>query len=432
MAGIDIARADKAGRRILRPRIFSANDARRLARRRMPRMLFDFVDGGSGGESALRRNRAALNGIRLQPRVLGGKGRGGGGRGGGGGGGDKLGVRILGEEYGVPFGIAPMGMCDLTWPGADGMLVRAANARGMPLATSMAASTALEETWRMSGRRAWFQLYVGDADSLAATWRMVARAQKAGYKHLILTADVPRVARRGRDLRNGFGVPFRLGARQFFDFACHPRWVLETVVRGVPRMGNFSGGGKNGANGRVGRGEGKGDKFVRGGSREGADWGLLGKLRARWRGKLIVKGVLSPADARRAKDAGADAVYVSNHGGRQLDSAPAAIHMLPRIRAAVGATYPLIFDGGVRGGEDVVKALALGANLVMLGRAPLYAIGADGARGLAAVLDMVQEEVDLALAQLGVRGVGDLSAECVVGATRGATKSNRRKSKAVI
>ena len=353
----------------------------------MPRMMFDFVDGGSGRELALRRNQAAFANLQLQPRVLGNtdansntEGR-------------MLGKTILDEQYGLPFGVAPMGMCNLTWPGADCMLAAAALRYTIPLCVSAAASTRLDALHRQSGRKAWFQLYVGD--SMEATWQMVKRAQEAGYTHLILTADVPRLARRLRDLKNGFYMPFRFGMRQFFDFAMHPRWSIETLLYGIPRPMNFCASG-NGS-------------FVRNASREAANWIFLDQLRARWKGKLIVKGVLSPQDAQRIQQAGVDAIYVSNHGGRQLDSAPPAILMLARIRAAVGAEYPLIFDSGIRSGEDIVKALALGADFVMLGRPFLYAIGADGARGLATLIDILEEEINMVLAQLGVRQVGDLN-----------------------
>ena len=373
--------------RPLMPKIHSADDARRLARRRMPRLIYDFIAGAAGREVAARRNRRALAAIRLQPKVLVNTGK------------PALAMHLLDEEMGLPFGIAPMGMCNLSWPGADQMLARAARRRRIPLCVSMASSTTLEEVQRQAESQAWFQLYAGD--STEATLRMVKRAENAGYSRLILTADVPKVARRPRDLKNNFRVPFRLGARQLWDFALHPRWSMETLLRGVPRMMNFAADGEHG------------EKFVREAGR-GADWAFLDQLRAHWRGKLIVKGVLSAHDALRIKQAGADAVYVSNHGGRQLDSAPPAIEMLPAIRAAVGTDYPLIFDSGARSGEDIVKALALGADFVMLGRPVLYAIGADGERGLTALLDVLVDEIGTTMAQLGIYRAADLDSTVIV------------------
>ncbi len=355
-------------------------------------MMYDFIAGAAGRETSARGNQSALAKIRLQPRVLVNTEN------------RALGKTILGEEQGLPFGIAPMGMCNLAWPGADRMLAAAAARHDIPLCVSAAASTTLEEMQRRADGRAWFQLYGGaaDADTNArdTTLRMADRARDAGYTRLVLTVDVPQVARRMRELKNGFQVPFRLGPRQFRDFALHPRWSLETLLRGVPRMMNFAAPGAGG--------------FVREAGRGAADWAFLDRLRTRWNGKLIVKGVLSAEDARRIRQAGADAIYVSNHGGRQLDSAPPAITMLAGIRAAVGADYPLIFDSGIRNGEDVVKALALGADFVMLGRPLLFAIGADGARGLAALVDILADEISIVLAQLGLRRVGAVDRAVVV------------------
>ena len=167
---------------------------------------------------------------------------------------------------------------------------------------------------------------------------------------------------------------------------------------------------------------------MRGASQGGADWAFLDLLRKRWTGKLVVKGVLSPADALRIKDAGADAVYVSNHGGRQLDGAPAAIHALPQVRAAVGAGYPLIFDSGIRSGEDIVKALALGADFVMLGRAFLYAVGADGARGLATLIDVLADEMSVTLAQIGRRRIEDVDGAVLAGETANVPETIRDRA----
>ena len=372
-----------------------AEDARRLARRRMPRMMFDFVDGSAGLETGERLNRSAIEEIRLAPRVLVNvEGR-------------SLAKRFLGQNLDLPVGIAPMGMCDLTWPGADQMLAAEAIRRNIPLCLSSAASTSLEEMQTLADGRAWFQLYV--AQSPITAMQLVDRAASAGYEVLILTVDVPQVSRRIRDLKNGFQVPFHLGPRQILDFACHPRWSIGTLLKGVPKARNFE---------TTGNGRG----FVRGESRGSTDWAFLAQLRKRWKGKLVIKGVLSPDDAIRIREAGADAVYVSNHGGRQLDSAPAAIHALPRIRQAVGDGYPLIFDSGLRCGEDIVKALALGADFVMLGRPLMYAIGAAGAPGLAKLFDILTEEISVTLAQLGRRQIEQIDSTVLASPPTGLTR----------
>jgi isopentenyl diphosphate isomerase/L-lactate dehydrogenase-like FMN-dependent dehydrogenase len=203
-----------------------------------------------------------------------------------------------------------------------------------------------------------------------------------------------------RDLRNGFTVPFTMTPRAFLDFAMHPRWSLSTLAAGVPRPMNFTD--SNGSN-----------TFDRGASRSGADWDFLEVLRDKWPGKLIVKGVTSAIDARRIRSLGADAIYVSNHGARQLDSVPSAIQLLPLIRAAVGPDFPLLFDSGIRNGEDVVKAIALGADFVMIGRPALFALGAEGAQGLNALLKCFATDIRVVMAQLGITSISQIGPEAL-------------------
>lgn len=369
----------------------SAEDARELARRRMPRLIFDFIDGAAGTEGGLALNQAALAALRLMPRVLVDVTR------------QELGKTLFGRDWDLPFGIAPMGMCDLAWPGTDRAFAAEAKRRGLPVTVSTASSTPLEEMQRLAGGNAWFQLYV--TGSVETALGFVDRAETSGYEVLLLTVDVPKLGRRPRDIRNGFATPFRIRPRQFLDFALHPRWSLATLAAGAPRMANYGTGPKGGG-------------YDRNAARTGADWAFLDRLRARWKGRLVVKGVVSPEDAVRIRDAGADAVYVSNHGARQLDASIPTISALPLVRAAVGPGYPLIFDGGVRGGEDVVKALASGADFVMMGRPFLYAMGGGGARGLARFIDSVTEDVAIALAQIGLRRIADVSSRVLAPGSR--------------
>jgi L-lactate dehydrogenase (cytochrome) len=344
--------------------------------------VFDYIDGAVGNESAAANNLAALEHLRLMPRVLAPTQQ------------YQLTKTLLGQNLNLPFGIAPMGMCNLAWPGADRMLAAEAVKRGMPHGVSTAASTTLESMAEQAGALAWFQLYV--TGSLETAWALVDRAEACGYQVLILTVDVPRVAPRPRDQRNGFNMPFRIGTQQFMDFARHPHWSLASLLAGVPAAANFDAtpGGKS---------------FDRYASRAGANWDFLDQLRRRWKGKLVVKGVLNPDDAQRIRAAGADAIYVSNHGGRQLDSAPAAINALTQVRAALGPDFPLIFDSGIRSGEDILKALASGADFVMLGRPLLYALGADGARGLSSLLDAIVESLLVAMAQISLSDINDIN-----------------------
>jgi len=368
-------------------KLFSIADARSAAKWRMPKMIFDYIDGAAGGEISCEQNSAMLDRMRLLPRVLVNvEGR-------------RLDKSLFGREWGLPFGIAPMGMCNLTWPGADKMLAAAAVKYRMPVCLSTMASSSIESMRQQAGENAWFQLYVGQSEEIG--FDMVQRAEAAGYDTLILTVDVPMIAPRPREQRNGFQAPIKIGPKQFLDFATHPQWSIRTLLTGVPALANNQ---QNSA----------GEKFVRNESRGKVDWGFLDRLRQRWKGTLIVKGVLSAQDAVRIRDADVDAVYVSNHGGRQLDSAPATIAMLPGIRKAVGDDYPIIFDSGVRNGEAVIKALALGADFVMLGRPFLYGIGAAGEDGLDAVIKLLANQVDTTMAQLGRLDLDDIDSSVIV------------------
>ena len=368
-------------------KIFSASDARKYARRRLPRIIFDFIDGSAGEETACTLNVEAIEALRLLPRVLVNVDN------------RNLQKALFDQAWNLPFGIAPMGMCNLTWPGADAMLANAAKRYGIPLVLSTMASSSIETTAERAGEHAWFQLYVGQSEE--AAFHLVERAETVGYSNLVLTVDVPGIGARPREQRNGFQSPFRIRPKQFFDFAIHPRWSLTTLKTGVPRLANVNVPG--------------GVQFKRDEKRGGMDWDFLARLRDRWPGNLIVKGVLGCEDSKRIRDAGVDAVCVSNHGGRQFDSSPAAIQMLPRIRAAVGPDYPLLFDSGVRSGEGVIKALALGADFVFIGRPFLYAMGANGFEGLQQMIELIRSQIDIGLAQLGCPDINDVDASFVLG-----------------
>ena len=361
--------------------IFSTEDARRIARKRLPRMVFDFIEGAAGREVGVSRNEAAFDNIMLQPRVMENVSQ------------RSLTASILDQSFNIPFGVAPMGMCNLACPNADRFLAEMANKFDFPVCLSSAASSSIEDMAKWAGHRAWFQLYFSSSEE--ASMSMVDRALKAGFETLVLTVDVPQVSRRVRDLRNGFNLPFSMTPRAFWDFATHPRWSLRTLTAGAPSPRNFVD--KDGNT-----------KFNRGGNRAGANWDFFQLLRKKWPGKLIVKGVTSTEDAQRVQSLGADAIYVSNHGGRQLDSVPPTIQLLPLIRSEVGSDFPLLFDSGVRNGEDVVKALALGADFVMLGRPALLALGAEGVTGLNALLKCFTEDISVVLAQLGMTSINDL------------------------
>ena len=375
--------ARKYSARICRAAV-NADAARLRAKSRLPRIAFDFIDGAVGRETCAARNIQAFDRVRLMPRGLVDVSK------------RSLKKRILGFEFDLPFGIAPMGMCGLAGPGADRLIAQEARRRNIPWCVSSAASMSLEGARAEAGRNAWFQLYVGSDTSQALS--LLARAKAADYETLVLTVDVPVLSRRDREVARGYDVPVRIGLRQLADFALHPLWSAKALVRGVPRPGNYD----------FSRGA-----YDRNAPRAGADWDFLDWLRGEWPGKLVVKGVLCGEVAVRAKGAGADAVCVSNHGGRQLDAAPAALEALPEIRKAVGPDYPLLMDSGVRHGEDVLRALALGADYVLLGRPILYAIAAGGEAALSFFLDGFADGVSSALAQVGLRDINDVDGEAL-------------------
>ncbi len=353
--------------------IHASEDARRIAKRRLPWMVFDYIDGAAGQEVGAARNRAALDAIEFKPKILRNVSN------------RTIGTTLFGAQTHAPFGISPMGMCNLSGPGADLMLARLAAREKVPLGVSTVASTPMEQMIETAQGHAWFQLYFsGDG---TGTFQLVERAKAAGYETLILTVDVPEVGRRPRELRHGFTMPFRIGPKQFIDFALHPRWSLNALFRGRPEMANF---------------QMPGFAFDRTESRAKADWDTLARLRDAWPGKLVVKGVLDPDDAKTLQKSGVDAIQVSSHGSRQLDSACPPIKALADIRAALGPDYPLFYDTGLRSGEDVVKAYAMGADFTFLGRILQFAIAAGGEAGLSALWDVLRSETSITLAQLGL------------------------------
>ena len=352
--------------------IHSWVDARRLARRRLPWMIFDYIDGSAGLETGAARNRAALDAMVLQPRILRNVTQ------------RSLATKLFGATAERPFGIAPMGMCNLAGPGADLMLARLAARYKIPHGVSTVASTPLETIIETAQGHAWFQIYYsGDG---AGTFKLINRARDAGYQTLVLTVDVPEVGRRPRELRHGFTMPFRIGPRQFVDFAMHPRWSLSSLFHGKPHMANFAMAGYD---------------FDRTHTRAAADWDTLARMRDAWPGKLVVKGVLNIDDALRLKQSGVDAIQISSHGARQLESAPAPFDVLPNMRAALGSDYPLFFDSGLRSGEDALKALLNGANFVFFGRILQFGIAASGEPGLHRLWDVLSAEMSIAMAQIG-------------------------------
>ncbi len=369
-------------------KIFSIKDARDLSRKRLPKLVFDFIDGASGDEKLAEINSKALDQIRLEPKVLRNVEK------------RSLNKKVLGYEFDFPFGFAPMGMTNLSWPGADSMLAAESARNNIPTCVSMASTTTLEKMYELSKGHAWMQLYIFQDENFVM--ELLDRAKNTGYEVAILTVDVPVLSRRTRDDKNGFSYPFKIGPKQFFDFATHPIWSLSTLLSGIPKPMNY-------VTSKSGDGI-----FKRKESRGTTDWDTLKRVRDKWKGKLIIKGVMSPDDAKQIKEAGADAIQVSNHGGRQLDSATAAINMLPLIRKSVGNDFPLIFDSGIRSGSDIVRALAFGADYAMIGRPVMYAMGADGRKGLRRIVEIIKEEASTTLGLVGLNDINDVTSNIVI------------------
>ena len=362
--------------------IYSFQDAERQARKVLPQMAFDYIRGDVEG----RKNH--FQGKTLVPRVLKGVA-------------DRSAAKsILGKTFARPFGIAPMGGANLAWPGTDRMMCQLTKAGNIPIGASTVSTSSLENYWDWSEGQAWFQLYVSGDGQLAK--KLCKRAWAVGYRTLVLTVDVPVLGRRVNEKRNGFGLPFNMTPSAFFDFATHPRWSLASLSAGAPTMGNFAEPYHS-----------QGYKWARDESRAHVDMNWLRALRDNWSGAIVVKGVLSVDDALELQAIGVDAIQVSSHADRQLAKSISPLDSLQRIRAAVGQDFTLLYDSGVQSGEDVLIALALGADFVMIGKAWLYAAAAKQEQGLKAMYDLLSDELDIAMAMCGLRSLRSIPVNTV-------------------
>jgi (S)-mandelate dehydrogenase len=355
-----------------------------LARKRLPRIVFDYLDGGAEDEIGLHHNRRVFDDVKFQPRRLVDVSR------------RDIRTSLFGKPLSAPLVIAPTGLNGILWPDGDLALARAAGKFGIPFTLSTASTTSIEAVGRAATGEIWFQLYVLHrrlAESL------VKRALSAGYTTLILTTDVGVNGKRERDLRNGFGMPMRYSPRTLLDGILHPRWSLDLVRHGMPQLANFASTDAKDPELQAALMSRQMDASF---SWEGLQW-----LRDLWPHRLLVKGISRADDAERCIALGADGVILSNHGGRQLDSAVAPFEALGATASRIAA--PVLIDSGIRRGADVVKAIAMGAKAVLLGRATLYGLAADGERGVEAVLSMLKSEIDTTLAQIGCPDIGQLS-----------------------
>ncbi len=369
-------------------RFLALDDFEPAARRRLPRQIYGYYAGAAETNQARDDSRRAFGNLAFVPRVLADVSR------------RSTVATLFGETYRLPVGIAPMGLSGLSTFEGDLVLARGARAEGVPMVVSATSILPLERLAAEGGAR-WFQTYLpGEPERIAA---MVARVAAAGFDTLVLTVDVPVAGNRENNTRNGFSIPLRPSLRLLLDGLSHPTWSLATFARtfraGMPHMENMD----------AHRGPPLLSRdLVRAiGLRDGLSWGHVELIRRQWRGRFVLKGILSAADAREARHRGVDAVWVSNHGGRQLDAALAPLYALPAIRAEAG-DMAVLYDGGVRRGTDVLKALALGADFVFLGRPFLFAAAAAGEAGLRHALGLLGAEIDRDMAMLGITAIGDL------------------------
>jgi (S)-mandelate dehydrogenase len=372
-------------------RALNIADLRRLARRRLPRGLFDFIDRGCEDEVALRNNREALTRIKLRPRVFVDVSA------------RSLEMTLFGRWQSMPLVIAPTGPTGFLWHRGEIALARAAARAGIPFTLASPATTAMEEVIGAGGGRQWFQLYMWRDRDLS--YRIVERAKAAGFEGLVVTVDAMIAAKREFHARSGFTIPFTFNARNMIDLAARPRWLFGVAGQywmrgGLPRPRNYGVDPSTPAPRRP-----LGQSIDK---NESLNWDDLRILREKWPRTLIVKGILHAEDARMAADCGADGVVVSNHGGLVCDSALASVDALPAVVDAVGDRVTVLVDSGFRRGSDVVKALALGAKAVMIGRATLYGTAAGGEAGATRALAILREEMDRTLAMLGCAGIRDL------------------------
>lgn len=361
------------------------SDLKSRARQRIPHFVWEYLDSATGDEITQARNRSKFDDVLLSPSILHGEFT------------PDLSTTFLGRDYPMPVGIAPVGMSGLIWPGAEQMLARTAAAEGIPYTISTVATQTPEDVADDIGDQGWFQIYPPRDTDIRTN--MLQRAKDAGFHTLVMTVDVPIASRRERQTRGGLQQPPRLTPRLALQAAQCPAWLMGIRKTGMPRMKLMDSYTEQTtalpSNQHVG--------YL---LRTSPDWSYVEKLRDEWDGPLIVKGVSLPDDAARLELMGVDALWISNHAGRQFDGGPATIEQLPLVRAAT--SLPLIMDSGIEGGLDIIRALALGADFVMMGRAFHYGLGALGERGAAHVLDILRQDMIANMGQLGTRQLSDL------------------------
>lgn len=370
------------------------DEARRGARRRLPRGIFEYIDRGSEAETAIAHSRVVLDRFRIAPRVLsGGLTR-------------QLGTRLFGQDLSAPLIIAPTAFAGLVRYRGEVSLARAAQAAGIPYCAATESVTSVEEARATGDGNLWFQLYLWEGEHI---WKgLLDRARACGVETVAVTVDTPVPPKRIYNIRNGFGLPLSYGIRNVVDVLSHPRWAADVLGRsllsgGLPRFAHHP---------RAAEASVLGRNVLPMDHELGLSWAHVARVRAHWPGNLLIKGILHPDDARLARDHGADGLVVSTHGMRNLDIALSTAEALPAIRAAAGDDMPIIADSGVQRGSDIFQLLAAGADAVMAGRAFLYGLACDGQRGAETMIALLCDELDKIMAQCGCTDVRDIARAC--------------------
>jgi L-lactate dehydrogenase (cytochrome) len=383
------------------------DDLRMLARRKVPRAFFDYADSGSYNEETLRANRADLEAITLRQRVLVDVAQ------------RSLATTIVGQKVAAPFALAPVGLTGMQYGNGEILAAQAANEAGIPYILSTMSICSIEDVAEATGRPFWFQLYVIRDRGFSKD--ILARAHAAKCDVLVLTVDLQVLGQRHRDIKNGMTVPPQIRIKNLIDIASKPRWASSILFGKRKTFGNLAG-----------HVQGMGNvnelaAWVQNQFDPALNWKDVEWIQKIWPGKLILKGILDPEDAKTAVKLGADAIVVSNHGGRQLDGAPSSISALPAVVDAVGADTEVLFDGGIRTGADVMRALAYGARGCLIGRAYVYGLGAGGQAGVAKAIDILNKELSVTMALTGTNKISDIGRHVLVGG--GEKKAPARKRK---
>ncbi len=363
-------------------------DLRQAARRKVPRAFFDYAEGGAYAEQTLRANTADLERIKLRQRILVDVSK------------RSTQTTILGEPAALPLALAPIGLCGMQHGDGEILACRAAQAAGVPFCLSTMSICSLEDVAAAVDKPFWFQLYVMKDRGFVRA--LIERAVAAKCSALVLTVDLQVLGQRHRDIRNGMTVPLQLGLRNILDIASKPAWALS-VARGKRKtFGNLAGHIRGMENVT------SLSQWIAGQFDATLNWKDVEWIAGQWPGKLILKGILDVEDARIAAQTGAAALVVSNHGGRQLDGAPSSIAALPPIVEAVGASLEVFFDGGIRSGQDIMRAVALGARACLAGRAYIYGLGAGGEAGVRRAIEILRNELDVSMALTGITRIADI------------------------